>query len=202
VNIPPEGYLNELRRACDAAGALLILDEIQTGLGRTGRWLALEHDGVRPDIVTLGKGLGGGVPIAAFMASEAVMGTVRPGDHGGTYAGNPLVCRAACAVFDVIERESLVERTARIGARVVGRLSAFAKLHDDRIEGVRGRGLLIGVALRNAELAARIHLQIRERGVLVNLTADRVLRIFPALNIPDEDIDHALDVVELSIEEA
>src|SRR5262245_1548831 len=202
VNVPPDGYLNELRRACDAAGALLILDEVQTGLGRTGRWLALEHDGVRPDIVTLGKGLGGGVPIAAFMATESVMSAVQPGDHGGTYAGNPLVCRAACAVFDVIERESLVERAARLGARVMGRLAAFSKLHDDRIEVVRGRGLLIGIALRQAELAARIQTQMRERGVLVNLTADRVLRIFPALNIPDEDIDHALDVVEASIEEA
>ena len=153
--------------------------------------------------MTLGKGLGGGVPVAAFMASEAVMGAVQPGDHGGTYAaGNPLVCRSACAVFDVIERENLVERAARLGASAMGRLSAFAKLHDDRIDGVRGRGLLIGIALRSAELAARIHPQIRERGVLVNLTADRVLRIFPALNIPDEDFDHALDVLEASIEEA
>jgi predicted acetylornithine/succinylornithine family transaminase len=202
VNVPPDGYLAELRRACDASGALLILDEVQTGMGRTGRWLALEHDGARPDIVTLGKGLGGGVPIAAFIASEPVMASVQAGDHGGTYAGNPLVCRAACAVFDVIERENLVERCARLGASALGRLSAFAKLHDDRIETVRGRGLLIGIALRNAELAARIHAQMRERGVLVNLTADRVLRIFPALNIPDEDMDHALDVVEASLEEA
>jgi len=202
VNVPPDGYLAELRRACDAAGALLILDEVQTGMGRTGRWLALEHDGVRPDIVTLGKGLGGGVPIAAFIASEPVMASVQPGDHGGTYAGNPLVCRAACAVFDAIERENLVERAARLGATVLGRLAAFAKLHDDRVETVRGRGLLIGIALRSAELAARIHSQMRERGVLVNLTAERVLRIFPALNIPGEDIDHALDVVEASIEEA
>jgi predicted acetylornithine/succinylornithine family transaminase len=202
VNVPPDGYLAELRRACDAAGALLILDEIQTGMGRTGYWLALEHDGVRPDIVTLGKGLGGGVPVAGFIASESVMSAVQPGDHGGTYAGNPLVCRAACAVFDVIERENLVERAARLGARVMGRLTTFAKLHDDRIEAVRGRGLLIGMALRSAELAARIQPQVRERGVLVNLTAERVLRIFPALNIPDEDIDHALDVLEASIEEA
>jgi predicted acetylornithine/succinylornithine family transaminase len=202
VNVPPDGYLRELRRACDSVGALLILDEVQTGMGRTGRWLGLEHDGVRPDILTLGKGLGGGVPIAAFMASEPVMNAIQPGDHGGTYAGNPLVCRAACAVFDVIEREGLVERAARVGARVLGRLAAFAKLHEDRIDQVRGRGLLIGIALRNAELAARIHSQIRDRGVLVNLTAERVLRIFPALNIPETDLDHSLDVVEATIEEA
>jgi predicted acetylornithine/succinylornithine family transaminase len=201
VNVPPDGYLAELRRACDAMGALLIVDEIQTGMGRTGHWLALEHDGVRPDIITLGKGLGGGVPIAGFIATEAVMGSIQPGDHGGTYSGNPLVCRAACAVYDVIERENLVERAGRLGARAMGRLSAFAKLHDDRIESVRGRGLLMGVVLRSAEMAARIQSQIRERGVLVNLTAERVLRIFPALNIPDEDIDHALDVLEATIEE-
>lgn len=202
VNVPADGYLAELRRACDATGSLLIVDEIQTGMGRTGRWLALEHDAVRPDIVTLGKGLGGGVPIAGFIATEAVMGSIQPGDHGGTYSGNPLVCRAACAVYDVIERENLVERAGRLGAQVMGRLSAFAKLNDDKIETVRGRGLLMGVVLRSAELAARIQPQIRERGVLVNLTAERVLRIFPALNIPDEDIDHALDVLEATIEEA
>jgi len=202
VNVPPDGYLAALRSACDAAGALLIVDEIQTGMGRTGHWLALEHDAVRPDIVTLGKGLGGGVPIGGFIATEAVMGSIQPGDHGGTYSGNPLVCRAACAVYDVIERENLVERAGRLGARLMGRLAAFGKLHDDKIESVRGRGLLIGVVLRTAELAARILPQIRERGVLINQTADRVFRIFPALNIPDPDIEHALDIVEASIEEA
>jgi acetylornithine/succinyldiaminopimelate/putrescine aminotransferase len=201
VNVPPDGYLTGLAQACREAGALLILDEVQTGIGRTGRWLAAEHSGVRPDILTLGKGLGGGVPIAAFLASEPVMASVQPGDHGGTYAGNPLCCRAASAVFDVIEREGLVERAARLGQQALGRLGAFAKTHEERVEQVRGRGLLIGLALREAALAARVHARLRDLGVLVNLTAERVLRLFPALNIPAPDWERGLDAIETAVEE-
>jgi predicted acetylornithine/succinylornithine family transaminase len=203
VNVPPDGYLTGLARACREAGALLILDEIQTGMGRTGRWLALQHSGVQPDILTLGKGLGGGVPIGAFLATEPVMASVQPGDHGGTYAGNPLCCHAAAAVFDVIEREGLVERAARLGEQALGRLGAFAKAHEERVAEVRGRGLLIGLALRDAELAARAHARLRDDlGVLVNLTAERVLRLFPALNIPADDWDRGLDAIESAVEEA
>jgi predicted acetylornithine/succinylornithine family transaminase len=202
VNVPPRGYLAQLGHACREVGALLIADEVQTCMGRTGRWLALEHDEATPDIVTLGKGLGGGVPIAGFMATDEVMESIQPGDHGGTYAGNPLACRAASAVFDVIESDGLVERAARLGEQIKGRLDTFAKLHADRVEEVRGRGLLIGLVLRDADLASRVHPEARERGVLVNLTAERVLRIFPALNIPDEDLDQALEVIEAAIEDA
>ncbi len=202
VHVPPPGYLAELARACHEAGALLIADEVQTCMGRTGRWLAVEHDDVTPDIVTLGKGLGGGVPIAGFMATDDVMNAIVPGDHGGTYAGNPLSCRAAMAVFDVIEQDGLVERAAHLGQQVSGRLDAFAKLESERVEGVRGRGLLIGLVLREPALAARVHADVRERGVLVNLTAERVLRLFPALNIDEADLDRAVDVIESAIEAA
>ena len=196
VVVPPEGYIQGLARACRAAGALLILDEVQTCAGRTGRWLALEHSGVVPDILTMGKGVGGGLPIAVFMATEDVMSSIVPGDHGGTYAGNPLCARGAATVLRVIEEEGLVERAARLGETTLSRLSEFAKRNGDKVEEARGLGLLIGLVLRDAERAAAVHQAARERGVLVNLTADRVIRIFPALNIPEAELDAALDIVE------
>jgi acetylornithine/succinyldiaminopimelate/putrescine aminotransferase len=192
----PPGYLEELVDLCHAAGALLILDEIQTGLGRTGRWLALEHSGIVPDILTLGKGLGGGVPIASFMATEEVMATMQRGDHGGTYAGNLLTCRAAIAVLRVIERDGLVARAARLGEQAIARLDELVATAPGTLERVRGAGLLIGLVVRQAEEAARLHAELRERGVLVSLTADRVLRLFPALNIPEDDLERGLQAIE------
>ncbi len=202
VVVPPADYLRRVADACHAAGALLIADEVQTCVGRTGRWLACDHAGITPDIVTLGKGLGGGFPIAAFMATEAVMAAIQPGDHGGTYAGNPLACRAGAAVLRVIEEQGLVERAAVVGKDVLARLSAFAKANSGKVECARGLGLLIGLVLREPELATRVHADAREKGVLVNLTADRVLRLFPALNIPDRDFAQALDTLEGCIRNA
>ena len=195
VRVPSEGYLQGLREICDATGALLILDEIQTGIGRTGRMLALEHDGVTPDIVTLGKGLGGGFPIGAFLTTEAVAKTVRLGDHGTTFGGNPLACAAAGAVLAVVEEERLVERAARVGAALATRLKEFAEAHPDRVETVRGRGLLLGLVLRDAELAGTIPGRALAEGVLVNVTAGRVVRWFPALNIPEDDLWPAVETV-------
>lgn len=195
VNVAPPGYLAGLRELTREAGALLVLDEIQTGIGRTGRWLALEHDGVVPDVITLGKGLGGGFPIAAFLCTEEVAKTVSPGDHGGTYAGNALACAAADTVLRVIEEERLVERTAELGARTLERLRAFAEAHPDRAANARGRGLLLGMELRDLDAAATLSRRALERGVLVNVTAGNVLRLFPALNIPEDDLFGALDAV-------
>jgi acetylornithine/N-succinyldiaminopimelate aminotransferase len=195
VNVPRPGYLAGLRRLCDAAGALLILDEIQTGIGRTGRMFGYEHDGVAPDVMTLGKGLGGGFPIAAFLCSEALARTVSLGDHGGTYAGNPLACATAETVLEVIEEEKLVERAAELGARVETRLRAFAAERPDRVADVRGKGLLLGIELRDADRAATLALRALERGVLINVTAGTVFRLFPALNIPEDDLFTALGTV-------
>jgi acetylornithine/succinyldiaminopimelate/putrescine aminotransferase len=195
VNVAPPGYLAGLRELTRAAGALLVLDEIQTGLGRTGRWLALEHDGVVPDVIALGKGLGGGFPIAAFLCSEDVAKTVSLGDHGGTYAGNPLGCAAADTVLRVIGEERLVERAAELGTRVLARLARFAAECPERAAGARGRGLLLGMELRDAEAAASLSRRAAERGVLVNVTAGTVLRLFPALNIPEDDLWPALETV-------
>jgi predicted acetylornithine/succinylornithine family transaminase len=195
VNVAPPGYLAALRRCCDASGALLIFDEVQTGIGRTGRMFALEHEGVVPDVVTLGKGLGGGFPVGAFLTSEKVASTVSLGDHGTTFGGSPLACAAANAVLRVIEAEKLVERAARLGEELLARLRAFAQEHPETAEEARGRGLLLGLALRDEASAASLSLRAAQSGVLVNVTAGRVIRFFPALNIPEAELWPAVETV-------
>ncbi|MEE8476619.1 MAG: aspartate aminotransferase family protein [Myxococcota bacterium] len=195
VVVPTDGYLAGLREICDAAGALLIFDEIQTGLGRTGTMLASEHEGVVPDVITLGKGLGGGFPVAAFLTTEAVAKTVNLGDHGTTFGGNPLAAAAAHAVLGVLVEERLAQRAAELGSRLLERLREFSVQHSDRVETARGRGLLLGLVLRDPERAAAIPLRAIERGILVNSTAERVVRFFPALNIPEDDLWPAVESV-------
>jgi acetylornithine/succinyldiaminopimelate/putrescine aminotransferase len=164
-------------------------------MGRTGRLFACQHEGVTPDLLTLGKGLGGGFPVAAFLCTEEIAATVQPGDHGTTYGGNPLACAAARAVLGVIEEEKLVERAAELGGRLAARLRAFAGAHPDRVDVVRGRGLLQALVLRDAERAAPLPLRALERGVIVNVTAGTAVRFFPALNIPEEDLWEGVDAV-------
>jgi acetylornithine/N-succinyldiaminopimelate aminotransferase len=195
VNVPRDGYLAGLREICDANGALLVFDEVQTGIGRTGRMMALEHEGVVPDVITLGKGLGGGFPVAAFLTTESVAETVKLGDHGTTFGGNPLACAAANAVLRVIEEEQLVERAAALGARLSERLAAFAATHPNAVDEIRGRGLLVGLVLHDAEEASSIPSRALARGVLTNVTAGRVVRFFPALDIPEEELWPAVDTV-------
>jgi predicted acetylornithine/succinylornithine family transaminase len=195
VNVPPDGYLRRIRELCDATGARLILDEIQTGIGRTGTMLALEHEGVVPDILTLGKGLGGGFPVAAFMCTEAVADTVQPGDHGGTYAGNPLAAAAANATLRVVREDKLVERAADVGSRVLDLFASFAAEHPQLATGARGRGLLVGLVLADAERAAALPKRALDAGVLVNVTAGNVMRLFPALNIPEDELFAAIEIL-------
>ncbi len=195
VNVPSRGYLAKLREFAHAVGALLIFDEIQTGIGRTGRMMALEHEGVVPDILTLGKGLGGGFPIAAFLCTEEVAATVAPGDHGGTYAGNPLACAAANATLAVVREEKLSERAAEVGGRLLAKLRAFADENPERALGARGQGLLIGLVLADAERAAALPTRALEAGILLNVTAGNVMRLFPPLNIPEDELFGAVDEI-------
>jgi predicted acetylornithine/succinylornithine family transaminase len=195
VNVPGDGYLRSLRERCHAVGALLICDEVQTGIGRTGKLFACEHEGVTPDILTLGKGLGGGFPVAAFLCTEEVAATVQPGDHGTTYGGNPLACAAALAVLRVVEEEKLVARAADLGDRLAERLGAFVASRPDRALSVRGRGLLQALILADADRAAALPARALERGVVVNVTAGNVVRFFPALNIPEEELWEGVDAV-------
>jgi acetylornithine/succinyldiaminopimelate/putrescine aminotransferase len=174
---------------------LLIFDEVQTGIGRTGTWVACQHEGVTPDLLALGKGLGGGFPVGAFVMTQAVASRLALGDHGSTYGGNPLACAAANAVLRTIADEKLCEHAAATGERVLQRLHAFASEHADLVEAPRGRGLLIGLPVRNEKRAATLAMRALERGVVVNVTAGRVVRLFPALNIPDDDLWPALEIV-------
>jgi acetylornithine/N-succinyldiaminopimelate aminotransferase len=195
VNVPHTGYLAGLREICDAAGALLIADEIQTGVGRTGTPLGYQHEDVAPDIATLGKGLGGGFPVAAVVCTDAVAATVQLGDHGTTFGGNPLSCAAANAVLEVVTGEKLSERAARVGADLLDRLRAFAAEHPELCSEARGRGLLVGLALRDPERAATLPARALERGVVVNVAAGHVVRFIPALNIPEEDLREGVGIV-------
>lgn len=191
VIVPSPGYLKDVRDLCDDAGALLIIDEIQTGLARTGRHFAYEHEGVRPDILCLGKALAGGLPMGACLARPEVADSFQVGDHGSTFGGGPVPSAAALAVLDVIEEEGLCDRAASGGERLMKGLSAIAP------EGsvVRGKGLMIGLELPDGGARA-VAGACLERKVLVNDIGDRVIRFVPPLVISDEEIDQGLSVLE------
>ena len=184
VIVPGAGYLAGVRRICDAQGWLMMLDEIQTGIGRTGRWFAHQHDGVLPDVMTLAKGLGNGVPIGACLARGAAAELMGPGSHGSTFGGNPLACRAALAVLETVESERLAERAEDTGAYLRERL-AGALQGLECVRAVRGRGLMIGVEL--ARPCGDLVAQARERGLLINVTAERVVRLLPPLILTRAD---------------
>lgn len=192
IRVPGEGYLQALRRICDERGWLLMFDEIQTGVGRTGAWFAQDHDGVRADVLTVAKALANGVPIGACLARGAAAETLVPGSHGSTFGGNPLACRAALAVLDVIEREGLVEQAAMLGGRM---LAGFRERLAD-VEGVReirGRGMMLGIELDRdcPELAQHAV----DAGLLINVTAGRVIRLLPPLIIDDAQAEAIVDGV-------
>jgi acetylornithine/N-succinyldiaminopimelate aminotransferase len=192
VNVPHEGYLRALRELCDEHEWLLMLDEIQTGVGRTGRFLACEHEQVKPDVVTLAKALGNGVPIGACLARGAAAELYQPGNHGTTFGGNPLACRAALAVLETIEKEGLVERSAELGRRI---MSNFAESLQgvDGVRDIRGKGMMIGIELDRpcGELVG----QALERGLLINVTAGSVIRLLPPLIMTDEQADELVSEV-------
>jgi len=192
----PEGYLAAAREACDAAGALLVLDEVQTGAGRCGAWFAHQLDGVRPDVVTLAKGLAGGLPIGVCIATEET--AFGPGDHASTFGGGPIPCAAALAVLDVIEEEGLLERARDMGERLIDSLREVAGAAVE----VRGRGLLVGVELP-PEIGSRDVVMAALRGGLVLTQAGRnTVRFTPPLTVTAEDVDAAARMFESAVKEA
>ena len=195
VNVPAGDYLAGLSEICRAKGALLICDEVQTGVGRTGTLLGYQHEDVTPDIITLGKGLGGGFPVAAFACTPDVAKTVSISDHGTTFGGNPLASAAANAVLRVVIEEKLSERATELGAKLQERLRAFGDEHPGTVSDVRGRGLLVGMELTDADLAGGLASRALEAGVLVNVTAGTVVRFFPALTIPKHELWEGVDKV-------
>ena len=190
VDIPDAGYLSGLRKLCDQRGWLLMLDEIQTGMGRTGRWFACQHENVSPDVMTLAKGLGNGVPIGACLARGAAASVFQPGNHGSTFGGNPLACRAGLAVLETIEQEDLCERAASLGKRMLAGLEkhlAGAK----GIREIRGKGLMLAIELDRP--CREIMTRALERSLLVNVTADTVVRLLPPLILSDAEADQLVE---------
>lgn len=192
-------YLRAARRLTQEVGALLIFDEVQTGVGRTGRFLAAEHYGVKPDICTLAKGLGGGVPIGAALATEEAAAGFEPGTHASTFGGNPLACRAALAVLQVIDEENLLEWVREAAARLERGLDELRSRHPGVIVERRGLGLMIGVEL--AVPGEHVRQLAFEQGLLVNVIGGKVLRLLPPLNVRDDEIDAALAILDRVFEE-
>jgi acetylornithine/N-succinyldiaminopimelate aminotransferase len=192
---PPPGYLAAARDACDAAGALLILDEVQTGIGRTGTWFAWQAAGARPDVMTLAKGLGGGLPIGATVGFGDAGEVLVAGDHGSTFGGNPVVCAAALAVLDVIEDEGLLDAAKTLGERLAASAAAVtAPGGGPALAAVRGAGLMRGLVLADP-LAKAAEAVARERGFLVNAIGDDVLRLVPPLVVTAADLDAFTDAL-------
>lgn len=195
VKFPPAGYLKQAHEICKQNNVLFISDEIQTGLGRAGTMLALEHEGVKADMVILGKALGGGVyPISGVVSSREILGLYRPGDHGSTFGGNPLACAAAREALRVIVEEKLVQRSAELGAYFLNKLRT---IQSANVKEFRGRGLFIGIELKPEAGGARKFCEaLKARGMLCKETHDHVIRIAPPLVISQEDIDWAFEQVK------
>jgi len=191
IIIPSEGYLKEVREICTERGVLLILDEIQTGFGRTGKWFCKEHEGIEPDIMTIAKAMGAGFPIGALLAKEGV--EFETSEHASTFGGNPLACAAALASIKVIGEEGLVERSRVLGAYFM------EKVHDNGIDSnpivkeLRGKGLMIGIELTKP--CGEVVDKALERGILINCTSDKVIRLVPPLVISKEQIDRVISVL-------
>ena len=195
IVVPPDGYLAELRDVCSERNALLIVDEIQSGLGRTGRMFAHEHDGIRPDVMLLGKALSGGLyPVSVVVADAEIMDVFQPGDHGSTYGGNPVGAAVARAALAVLQDEGLIENSARLGEYALGRLRS---LRSPLVREVRGRGLWIGIELVESAGGARPYCEkLAGQGLLCKETHDHVIRFAPPLVIRQEELDWALDRIE------
>ncbi len=190
IRIPAADYLARMRALCDQYGWLLMLDEIQTGMGRSGRWFACQHHGVKPDVMTVAKALGNGVPIGACLASGPTAELFQPGNHGSTFGGNPLACATGIAVIDTLEACKLPQRAAELGARIMQRLRGSLTDQPGVVE-VRGLGLLIGIELNIpcGELVERA----LNMGLLINVTAERVVRLLPPLVLSDAEADQIAD---------
>ena len=194
---PKNDYLKRVRELCDKYGALLILDEIQSGIGRSGKFFAYEKYGIKPDIVTLAKGLAGGVPIGAFICTEEVAQAFKPGDHGTTFGGNPLACAAANVVLDTIPDEKFLAHVEEVGAYFKGRLIELQKKYPEQISEIRGEGLILGAQLDKTKLSGvEIVNECMKRGAIINCTVGTVLRFIPPLIVTPAQVDEVIDILD------
>jgi predicted acetylornithine/succinylornithine family transaminase len=193
VNIPSDDYLPGLRKLCNQKGVLLVLDEVQTGMGRTGEWFAYQHTAIEPDILTCAKALAGGIAAGVMMATRHVASTFTPGMHASTFGGNPIACRAGVATVETIEQDGLLRRGKAIGERFRGHFEALRLERPELIREIRIRGVMIGVDLTVD--ASPVVAECLNRKLLVNATHGHVLRLLPALTISDEQIDEGCDIL-------
>ncbi|XP_075950041.1 ornithine aminotransferase, mitochondrial isoform X2 [Anarhichas minor] len=199
VVVPDQGYLTKVRELCTKYNVLWIADEVQTGLARTGRRLAVDHEEVRPDIVVLGKALSGGVyPVSAVLCDDEVMLTIKPGEHGSTFGGNPVACQVAIAALQVIEEEKLAENAERMGMLLRSELS---KLPKDIVTAVRGKGLLNAVVIKETKdyNAWKVCLQLRDNGLLAKPTHGDIIRLAPPLTIKEHELRDCIDIIQRTI---
>jgi acetylornithine aminotransferase len=187
VQLAPPGYLKALRERCDRRSWLLMLDEIQTGVGRTGQWFAFQHEGIVPDVMTLAKGLGNGIPIGACLARGKAADLFTPGSHGSTFGGNPLACRVGCTVLEIIEEQGLLENARLQGERLLARLRI--ELADDpNVRAIRGQGLMIGIELKQPIRDLTL-IAARDHGLLINVTRGKTIRLLPPLTIDEREVE-------------
>ena len=198
VIVPDDGYLPGLRKLCDEAGILLVLDEIQTGMGRTGKLWAYEHSGVAPDIMTLAKALANGVPIGATLATESVASAFTPGSHGSTFGGNPLATAVGVTVFGTLLEDKLPERAGRMGKVLLQGLEGLRGKYPKAIKEVRGRGLLVGMDM--VPPVGDLVTACRERGLLALTAGDNALRLAPALIVSEKEIGEACGIIDKALE--
>lgn len=194
VHVPDPDYLPKVRALCDKYNAVLIFDEVQCGMGRTGTFFGCQQFGVKPDIVTLAKGLAGGVPIGAFMATDKVANAFHAGDHGSTFGGNPLACAAACVVLDALIDDNLMENAKEIGAYLQSKFEEYKAKYPNLIKEVRGRGLILGMELTRP--GREIANECLDYGAIINCTAGNVLRFVPPLNITKAHVDELISVLD------
>jgi acetylornithine/N-succinyldiaminopimelate aminotransferase len=187
VQLAPPGYLKAVRDLCNRRGWLMMLDEIQTGIGRTGQWFAFQHEGIVPDVMTLAKGLGNGVPIGACLARGKAADLFTPGSHGSTFGGNPLACRVGCTVLDIIEEQGLLENAKIQGERLLARLRT--ELADDpNVLAIRGQGLMIGIELKQPIRDLTL-IAARDHALLINVTRGKTIRLLPPLTIDEREVE-------------
>jgi acetylornithine/N-succinyldiaminopimelate aminotransferase len=195
INPLSEEFLRTARELCDSTGALLLCDEIQSGMGRTGKWCAYQHYGILPDVTTLAKPMAGGIPIGAMLCTDAAARAITPGMHGTTFGGNPLACAAAIAVIDEIKQSHLLDHVATTGDYFFAQLNALQAKHPSIVD-VRGRGLMIGVELNSANLAKEVLTGLMQRHILINRTHETVLRFLPPFLITQEHVDQLISALD------
>jgi predicted acetylornithine/succinylornithine family transaminase len=200
INLPPPGYLQELRRLCSDRGVVLILDEVQTGVGRTGTFYAYEREAMVPDVITLAKGLAAGVPMGAMLANEEISRAFEPGSHAATFGGNPLACAAALYLQQEIDERGLLARCQETGAYLASAMLRLAERRRPRTRGARGRGLLQGLVLEGE--AGPVVARARDKGLLVSAAGGNVVRFVPPLIVTRSEIDEALALLDAALVEA